>query len=150
MSNTPVASPPGAQAPSPHVVSDRLRVPGIYTAAKPSSDSSLNVVKNVPGYKTPVFSGKAEQRARVQEKVTAKGFLPNELVKFEVDWFYDSLGIEENYFANEAEEVITDHIIALFAAKTLAYTKHSDQLVIELEKITENGALFIHTSAPAW
>jgi glutamate dehydrogenase len=55
---------------------------------------------------------------------------------------------KENYFANEAEEVIADHIIALFAAKTLAYTKHSDQLVIELEKITENGALFIHTSPP--
>lgn len=44
--------------------------------------------------------------------------------------------------------MITDHIIALFAAKTLAYTKHSTQLVIDLEKITENGALFIHTSAP--
>jgi hypothetical protein len=41
-----------------------------------------------------VFSGKAEQRARVQEKVAATGFLPKGLVKFEVDWFYDSLGIE--------------------------------------------------------
>jgi glutamate dehydrogenase len=55
---------------------------------------------------------------------------------------------KENHFANEAEEVITDQIIALFAAKTMAYTKHSNQLVIELEKITDNGAFFIHTSPP--
>jgi glutamate dehydrogenase len=55
---------------------------------------------------------------------------------------------QENYFANESVEVITDHIIALFAAKTLAYTKHSNSLVIDLEKITEQGALFIHTSSP--
>lgn len=53
----------------------------------------LTLVHN-SGYKTPVFSGKAEQRARVEAKVTEKGFLPKELVKFEVDWFYDSLGIE--------------------------------------------------------
>jgi hypothetical protein len=46
------------------------------------------------GYNTFVFSGKAEQRARVQERVAATGFLPRGLVKFEVDWFYDSLGIE--------------------------------------------------------
>lgn len=55
---------------------------------------------------------------------------------------------QESYFANETHEVITDHIIALYAAKTLAYTKHSNELVIELEKITDDGALFIHTSRP--
>jgi len=43
---------------------------------------------------TPVFSGKSAQKKKVAENVAAKGFLPRELVNFEVDWFYDSLGIE--------------------------------------------------------
>jgi glutamate dehydrogenase len=126
------------------------------------------------GYHTPVFPGKAAQRQKVEAYVLSKGFLPKDLVALEVAWFYDNLGIEvrtichshlpaspllttpqtshpyhqESYFANESHEVITDHIIALYAAKTLAYTKHSNELVIELEKLRDDGALFIHTSRP--
>ena len=47
--------------------------------------------------------------------------------------------------------MISDHILALFGAKVLAYTKHDpSQLVIDLEKINEDGkgATFIHTSPP--
>jgi hypothetical protein len=36
------------------------------------SDVSLHRVKNLPGYTTPVFKGKEEQRAKVQENVAAK------------------------------------------------------------------------------
>lgn len=54
--------------------------------------SRLNL--HYSGYKTPVFSGKSEQRQKVEENVASKGFLPKELVKFEVGWFYDGLGIE--------------------------------------------------------
>ncbi|KIJ45958.1 hypothetical protein M422DRAFT_29602 [Sphaerobolus stellatus SS14] len=125
----------------------------------PGSDTAVHRVKNVPGYTTPAFAGKKAQRDKVQESVTAKGFIPRELVRNEVTWFYDSLGIEDTYFANESVEVISDHVIALYGAKVLAYTKHApDQLVIELEKITKpgdeqdtgrkEGAFFIHTSAP--
>ena len=67
--------------------------------------------------------------------------------------FYQGLGIDDTYFANESREVISDHIIALFGAKVLAFTKHDpSKLVIDLEKIdeNENGATFIHTSAPGY
>ena len=80
-----------------------------------------------------------------------QGFMPRELVANEVNWFYSSLGIDDTYFANESRHVIVDHILALFGAKVLAYTKHDpNQLVIDLERIDEkgNGATFIHTSAP--
>ena len=80
-----------------------------------------------------------------------QGFIPRELVANEVHWFYSFLGIDDNYFAAETVEVISDHIIALFGAKILAYTKHDpSQLVIDLEKIDEDGkgATFIHTSSP--
>ena len=80
-----------------------------------------------------------------------QGFVPRELVPGEVNWFYTHLGIDDTYFQSESVEVISDHIIALFGAKVLAYTKHDpSKLVIDLEKIDEggNGATFIHTSSP--
>ncbi|KAE9387832.1 hypothetical protein BT96DRAFT_1004773 [Gymnopus androsaceus JB14] len=121
--------------------------------------------QNLPGYTTPVFTGKEEQRALVQQEVAAKvllgldlisikinhglkGFIPQELVANEVNWFYTNLGIDDTYFRDESP---CDHIIALFGAKVLAYTKHDpSKLVIDLEKIDENGngATFIHTSPP--
>ncbi|KAH9992881.1 NAD-specific glutamate dehydrogenase [Russula vinacea] len=115
------------------------------------SDVSIHRIKNLPGYTTPVFKGKEEQRAKVQENVAAKGFIPRELVAHEVQWFYAHLGIDDTYFRNESIEVISDHIIGLFGAKVLAYTKHDpSKLVIDLERIDNegNGATFIYTSAP--
>ena len=73
----------------------------------------------------------------------------------EVDWFYNHLGIDNAYFLSEQPQVISDHILALYSAKLLAYTKHDpEKLVIDLEKITpeaeagksKEGAVFIHTS----
>ncbi|KAJ7083022.1 NADH-dependent glutamate dehydrogenase [Mycena epipterygia] len=123
-----------------------LQVPG--HSANSSTD---NLVKDLPGYTTPVFQGKDAQRALVEAEVANKGFVPAPLVHGEVDWFYTSLGIDDTYFANESPAVISDHIIALYAAKIQAYTRHdSDSLVIDLEKINDQGAgaTFIHTSAP--
>lgn len=37
-----------------------------------SSDTSLHVVKNVPGYSTPVFKGKQAQQEKVQADVASK------------------------------------------------------------------------------
>lgn len=133
-----------------------------------SNDTSLNRVKNLPGYTTLVFKGKDEQRALVEidvatkvklhfftntrlrsTRIFLKGFIPRELVAGEVNWFYTNLGIDDTYFANESRNVISDHIIALFGAKIMAYTKHDpSKLVIDLEKIDEKGAVFIHTSPP--
>ncbi|ETW82147.1 hypothetical protein HETIRDRAFT_384544 [Heterobasidion irregulare TC 32-1] len=146
--------------PEPSILSDpaksHLLAPGrgpylSETSSRTGSETSLNRIKNVPGYTTPVFKGKLEQQAKVQANVAAKGFIPRELVANEINWFYAQLGIDDTYFRNESVEVISDHIIALFGAKVLAYTKHDpSQLVIDLEKIDEkgNGATFIHTSPP--
>ena len=88
---------------------------------------------------------------RTLELSLDKGFVPRELVPNEVAWFYDHLGIDDTYFTLESTEVIADHILALFGAKVLAFTRHDpDTLVIDLERIDDkgNGATFIHTSAP--
>ena len=41
-----------------------------------------------PGYKGHVFPNKQEQMAEVVTFVEAQGFIPKELVKNEVSWFY--------------------------------------------------------------
>ena len=80
-----------------------------------------------------------------------QGFIPRELVANEVNWFYTHLGIDDTYFQAESVDVISDHIIALFGAKVLAFTKHDpSKLVIDLEHVDAagRGATFIHTSPP--
>ncbi|CCM05749.1 uncharacterized protein FIBRA_07981 [Fibroporia radiculosa] len=148
--SSPATSTPSRSS-TPSLLSDpartHLSVPGQHHPS--GSEQSLNRIKNVPGYTTPVFKGKEEQRAKVQANVAAKGFIPRELVPNEVNWFYSHLGIDDTYFQAESIDVISDHIIALFGAKVLAYTKHDPTtLAIDLEKVDENGATFIHTSSP--
>ncbi|KAF9241089.1 NADH-dependent glutamate dehydrogenase [Melanogaster broomeanus] len=155
MSSTSTTS---LRRPGPSILQDptmqHLNVNGLHVSApnsRTSSEGSLQRVKNLPGYATPVFKGKEEQRAKVQAEVAAKGFIPTALVANEVNWFYSHLGIDDTYFQNESTSVISDHVIALFGAKVLAFTKHEpNELVIDLERIDEkgNGATFIHTSAP--
>ncbi|KAG8907902.1 NAD-dependent glutamate dehydrogenase [Tulasnella sp. 403] len=123
------------------------------TAPRSGAETPSHIIKNVPGYKTPIFSGKDQQQKQTEGKVASSGFIPREHVKGEVSWFYDHLGIDDTYFSKESVDVISDHILALFGAKLLAYTKRdSAPLVIDLEKMTEEegkeGALFIHTSSP--
>lgn len=70
--------PPQGQAASPlqDPTKGHLQVPpkGPYSgpASHTGSDVSLHRIKNLPGYTTPVFKGKEEQRAKVQENVAAK------------------------------------------------------------------------------
>ena len=45
---------------------------GPNAASKTSSEASLQRVKNLPGYTTPVFKEKEAQRAKVQAIVAAK------------------------------------------------------------------------------
>ncbi|PWN49527.1 putative glutamate dehydrogenase, NAD(+)-specific [Violaceomyces palustris] len=103
-------------------------------------------VENNAGYTDTVFEGKAEQASQVKTQLKEKGFIPPDLVDAEVDWFYQNLGIDDTYFALESVETVADHVLALFGAKIMAYTKHSNRLEIDLEKESESGAVFIHSS----
>ena len=110
-----------------------LKLPDLSTAN--SSSSSLHKIANVPGYATPPFAGKAAQKAEVHSHIADSGFIPQDLVAGEVEWFYNSLRIDDTYFEHETVDTISNHIIALYGAKVLAYTKHEpNQLVIDLEK----------------
>nr|KAJ3412067.1 NAD-dependent glutamate dehydrogenase [Polyrhizophydium stewartii] len=52
------------------------------------------------------------------------------------------------YFQQESVETIAQHIMSLYAAKIFAYIKNEKSLEIHLERETDEGAVYIHTSRP--
>ena len=65
--STPVSS--GQHTPASTEAKHFLNVPG---QGQYSQSPVPNRLKNVPGYSTPVFKGKEEQRAKVQANVAGK------------------------------------------------------------------------------
>ncbi|EPZ36174.1 Glutamate/phenylalanine/leucine/valine dehydrogenase domain-containing protein [Rozella allomycis CSF55] len=99
-------------------------------------------------YKLNHYEEKPSQMLKVQEYIEMKGFIPKELVKNEVLWFYNNLGIDDMYFSMESVEEIGSHVMALYAAKMQAYLRNEKELEVHLERETDEGALFIFTSPP--
>jgi glutamate dehydrogenase len=112
------------------------------------SDSFVAVTPDAGGYFNNPFMGKQEQRIRVCEHITAQGFVPKDLVPIEVNWFYQNLGIDDQYFEQESIETISAHIMSLYSAKMFAYIKNQNALDINLERETDKGAVYIHSSQP--
>ncbi|KAI8898836.1 Glutamate/Leucine/Phenylalanine/Valine dehydrogenase-domain-containing protein [Globomyces pollinis-pini] len=100
------------------------------------------------GYVSNVFEGKKDQMVSVAAFVTEKGFIPAELVQNEVSWFYENLGIDDMYFQQESVQTIAQHIMGLYGAKITAFIKNEQSLEINLERETDDGAVYIHTSRP--
>lgn len=91
---------------------------------------------------------KMEQMNRVTEIVRDSGFIPENLISNEVAWFFQNLGIDDIYFAKEADTVIAGHILMLYAAKLNAYVNNKDELDINLAKESDQRAVYIQTSKP--
>ncbi|KAI8070480.1 Glutamate/Leucine/Phenylalanine/Valine dehydrogenase-domain-containing protein [Gongronella butleri] len=106
------------------------------------------MVSNEAGYEANVFADKAEQMQQVCEYLDKLGFLPKELVRNEVQWFYSNLNIDDYYFALETHETIANHILSLYGAKIEAFTNNADILDINLQKETEASSVYISTSVP--
>ncbi|KAI9478004.1 MAG: Glutamate/Leucine/Phenylalanine/Valine dehydrogenase-domain-containing protein [Benjaminiella poitrasii] len=109
---------------------------------------TTHVLNNESGYTANVFAEKESQMLKVCENLEKIGFLPKELVHNEVQWFYTNLNIDDYYFALESVETISNHIMSLYGAKILAYTKNENVLDINLEKESEDSAVYIHSSEP--
>lgn len=52
------------------------------------------------------------------------------------------------YFLMEGVETISNHIMALYAAKMIAFTKNDQRFDVNLEQETEQAAVYIHNSRP--
>jgi glutamate dehydrogenase len=77
-----------------------------------------------------------------------KGFIPVELIESEANWFYDSLGIDDQYFQTESVEVIASNVLSLFAGKVAAFSREDGSPEIKLDKEQTDHAVYIDTSRP--
>jgi glutamate dehydrogenase len=48
----------------------------------------------------------------------------------------------------ESVQVITSHILSLYGSKIMSFAKNSNSLEIQLERESDDGAVFMHTSKP--
>ncbi|KAJ3231548.1 NAD-dependent glutamate dehydrogenase [Chytriomyces hyalinus] len=88
---------------------------------------------------------KSDQMKLVASFIEAKGFIPKDLIAGEVAWFYNNLGIEEQYFKLETIESIARNIFSIYSAKIVAFIKDETTLDINLSRETQNGALFMQS-----
>ncbi|PGH11205.1 hypothetical protein AJ80_07210 [Polytolypa hystricis UAMH7299] len=101
-----------------------------------------------PGYVAAKFEGKEKQMEAVMDQIEAKGFIPEEFVASETNWFYNLLGIDDMYFQTETVDAIVSHILSLYAAKVAAYARDDKRLEIRLDKEAADHAVYIDTSRP--
>ncbi|KAJ1991452.1 NAD-dependent glutamate dehydrogenase [Dimargaris cristalligena] len=113
-----------------------------------SADLAPATADHSSDYTANIYEGKQEQMVRVSGVLEKMGFIPKELIKSEVSWFYNNLGIDDMYFMLENDETIANHILALYGAQVSSFTKTDAGLDINLEKESDDGAVFIHTSKP--
>lgn len=66
----------------------------------------------------------------------------------DTDVLHSNLGIDDYYFSLEPVETIASHVMALYGAKILAFTKDENVLDINLEKEDEESSVYIHSSKP--
>jgi glutamate dehydrogenase len=134
-----------------------VRTPGRQPSPQPTllgspstthSNSSRILHEPGPGYVAPKFEGKEQQKEEVMDLIEEKGFLPNEFVQSETDWFYNSLGIDDMYFQTETVEAITNNILSLYAAKIAAFARDDKKLEVRLAKESSDHAVYIDTSIP--
>ena len=84
----------------------------------------------------------------VKQDIISKGWIPQDLIDNQISWFYNELGIDDVYFQLEAPEVISDHIMSLYAAKIAAHSRKDKQEEIRLDMEAHDHAIYIDTSEP--
>lgn len=115
-----------------------------------TSSNSSSVVSVKHGYIDSPFSGKKDQYELVLDILDNTGFVPESLIESEARWFYESLGIDDVFFARESAQGIANHIHSLYACKVQAYSNDNvnDEPLIQYKREAEDHAVFFDTSVP--
>ena len=101
------------------------------------------------GYEAPKFEGKAEQKEKVMDLLEEKAFVPVDLIEPEADWFYNELGIDDQYFQTETVEAIASTMLALYAGKVAAYSREDGETPeVKFDREQTDHSLYIDTSKP--
>lgn len=112
-----------------------------------SDASSVQSFKN--DYIDTPFSGKQNQFEEVLDILDSTGFIPESFIESEAKWFYNSLGIDDVFFARESAQGIASHIHSLYSCKVQAFAsdiKVEEQPLIQSKREAEDHAVFFDTS----
>lgn len=84
----------------------------------------------------------------MRQIITAAQWIPEKRVDSQIEWFYNELGIDDEYFQKESAEVISNHICSLYAAKVAAVAREGTRDAIGLDIEAADHAIYIDTSEP--
>ncbi|AMD22304.1 HGL036Cp [Eremothecium sinecaudum] len=111
-------------------------------------------ISSFSDYHSVSFSGKDVQKEEVIDVLDQQGFIPETLMEQEVDWFYESLGIDDLFFSKESSSSIANIIHTLYAAKVESFAKMriegdvdtaASVFTIKKKVVADNHAVFIET-----
>lgn len=69
------------------------------------------------------FPGLDLQREQVVDLLDQQGFIPDDLIEQEVNWFYESLGIDDLFFSKQSADLVANIINSLYASKIDSFAK---------------------------
>lgn len=99
------------------------------------------------GYISNPFKDRDSQISAVMDLLDKSGLIPENLIEQETFFFYNTLGINDTYFANESVDNIVSNILALYSAKINAKINNSSSDSIHFKKITDNHAVFFESGS---
>ncbi|CCD26548.1 glutamate dehydrogenase (NAD(+)) NDAI_0H03750 [Naumovozyma dairenensis CBS 421] len=105
---------------TPNVDNNTLNLPA--KSSIPPDISTLSI-SSLSDYHVFDFPGKESQREEVVDILDQQGFIPDNLIEQEVDWFYNSLGIDDLFFSREKPQIISNIIHSLYASKIDSFAK---------------------------
>lgn len=102
-------------------VSANHEIPALQPPLPP--DISSLSISSISDYHAFEFPGKASQKEAVIDILDRQGFIPEDLIENEVEWFYNSLGIDDLFFSRNSDELLANLIHSLYAAKLDSFAK---------------------------
>ncbi|KAK9479274.1 Glutamate/Leucine/Phenylalanine/Valine dehydrogenase-domain-containing protein [Lipomyces japonicus] len=125
-----------------------LSVPGILLHLQNGGFDQRRVVQKDPFYVAKPFADKETQMEAVMDELDHRGFIPDSLIPQETRWFYNSLGIDDQFFATETVPNIADLILSIYGAKIAAFSRRDRKLELRLDREEKDRAIYIDTSVP--
>ncbi|GAV48114.1 hypothetical protein ZYGR_0I04110 [Zygosaccharomyces rouxii] len=114
-------------------------------------------ISSISDYHVFDFPGIDLQKEQVIDILDQQGFIPDDLIEQEVAWFYDSLGIDDLFFAKQNAETVANVIHSLYASKLDSFAKAKfngtskatdqtgPQFTIKNKVINKGAALFMES-----
>lgn len=81
-------------------------------------------------------------------KIRASSWIPDPLIDEQIEWFYNTLGIDDVYFQLESVDAIASNITSLYAAKIAAFAREDKKQEIRLDMEASDHAIYIDTTEP--